>query len=357
VRVAVLGAGHGGTAMAAHLAGLGHRVRLYDKFLPAVEGIIREGCIHLKGALGDSRVALDYAGVELGKAVSGAEVLMVVTPAFAHRDIAEGLAPLLPDETLTVLHPGRTGGALEFFRTLTSHSPGKRPFVAEAQTLLYACRRTGPAEATVYGVKNRVSFAAFPASRNGEAAKVLGRALPGFSSASSVLETSLLNIGAVFHPAPTLLNAARIEDTRGAFEHYKQGISPAVARVLERIDRERVAIAEALGVPTRTTVEWLEDVYGVKGRNLYEAVQANPVYSGIMAPPSLDARYITEDVPMSLVPLSELGRLAGVFTPGMDAVIELADIVHGRNYRREGRSLERMGIQGLSPGELVKFVL
>ncbi len=357
MRIAVLGAGHGGTTMAAHLSGMGHSVRLYDKFFPAVEGIAAARSVSLKGALGESRAVLDYAGTDLREAAAGAEIVMVVTPAFAHRDIAENLAPFLRDETLTVLHPGRTGGALEFFRTVTSLFPKKRPFIAEAQTLLYACRRTGPAEATVYGVKKEVSFAAFPASRNAGAAAALKGIFPFFRPVSSVLETSLLNIGAIFHPAPTLLNAARIEDTGGAFEHYRQGISPAVARVLERIDGERVEIARTLGVPTRTTVEWLGDVYGVEGKDLYTAVQANPVYAGIKAPPSLDARYITEDVPMSLVPLAEFGRLAGVPTPAMNAVIDLANIVHGRDYRRDGRTLERMGVGGLGPAELVKFVL
>ena len=354
--IAVLGAGHGGTTMAAHLSGSGHRVRLYDKFARAVEGIGGTRIIRLKGALGESESRLESAGTNLREAVAGAEMVMVVTPAFAHREIAGGLAPLIGDEVPVILHPGRTGGALEVSGTIRAAFPGRRPLVAEAQTLLYACRRTGPDEATVYGIKREVTFAVFPASRTAEAAEKLLPVFPQFRSVSNVLETSILNIGAIFHPAPTILNAARIEDTGGAFEHYRQGISPAVARVLERIDAERVEIARALHVPTRTTVEWLGDVYGVEGGDLYSAVQANPVYAGINAPPSLDTRYITEDVPMSLVPLAELGRLAGVSTPTMDAIIDLAGILHRTDYRAGGRTLARMGLAGLGPRDLADFV-
>jgi opine dehydrogenase len=68
------------------------------------------------------------------------------------------------------------------------------------------------------------------------------------------------------------------------------------------------------------------------------------------------ARYITEDVPMSLVPLSELAKIAGTPTPAMDALISLASIIHRRDYRREGRNLASLGLEGMDKKALREFV-
>jgi len=61
------------------------------------------------------------------------------------------------------------------------------------------------------------------------------------------MKTSLDNIGAIFHPAVTVLNAGRIESTNGDFDYYTEGITPSVAMILEKIDQERVCVAEGLG--------------------------------------------------------------------------------------------------------------
>ncbi|MCR4440770.1 MAG: NAD/NADP octopine/nopaline dehydrogenase family protein [Peptococcaceae bacterium] len=353
MKTAVLGAGNGGRAMAVHLALNGHRVSVYDKYEQALSGIREAGGINRKGVLGDGFTPVESASPEMEEVVSGARLIMVVTPAFAHREIMQQLCCLLQENQVVVLHPGRTGGALECREVLRQLRSDLKAVIAEAQTLLYASRATGETEVTIYGIKKEVAVSSLPAAEIGNVRALLDEALPGcFKAAGSVLETSLLNIGAVFHPAPTILNAARIEEEKGVFEYYHGGISPSVARVLEALDDERVRIARALNVPTLSAVEWIEAVYGTKGNNLYEAIRQNAVYSGIKAPGDLRTRYITEDVPMSLVPLAELGRLAGVDTPVMDCVIRLAELMHGTPYRKLGRTLEKMGIRGMTVEEL-----
>lgn len=356
MKIAVIGAGNGGAAMAAHLVLKGYSVALYDKFPGVLEGIQKEGGIHLKGTAGEGFAPLAVISTDLEEVTRGAGLVMVVLPAFAHRDFAENVAPFLEQSQIIVLHPGRTGGALECKKAIGSTRPGLDAAIAEAQTLLYASRRTGPAEATIYGIKKRVEFAVLPEKSSTYVADILCAVFPEFVPVNNVLETSLLNLGAIFHPAPTILNSARIEGTRGDFEYYHQGITPAVGRILEKIDEERMTVAGALGVSTKSAREWLKDVYGAVGSDIYSAVQANKVYAGIKAPGSLDTRYISEDVPMSLVPISQLGRLAGVHTPTIDMIIDLASIIHNRDYRREGRTLERMGIDGMTVEEVIKLV-
>ena len=153
-----------------------------------------------------------------------------------------------------------------------------------------------------------------------------------------------------------LLNAARIESTSGEFQFYIDGVSPSVARVLEVLDRERVTVASSLGIRARTALEWLVMAYNATGTDLYEAIHNQPGYYGIQAPPTLNHRYITEDVPMSLVPIASMAQQYGVSVRGMESIIRIACIIHRTDYWRRGRTLRKLGIDRLSVTELTRYV-
>ncbi len=181
--------------------------------------------------------------------------------------------------------------------------------------------------------------------------------MPQFIPGDNVIKTSLDNVGSIFHPAVTVLNAGRIESTSGDFEYYTDGISPSVSLILEKMDKERVSVAEALGFRAMTAREWLYIAYDSAGRTLFEAMRNNRGYDGIMAPKTLLHRYITEDVPMSLVPIASLGKFCEVETPAIDAVILLASILHGKNYWQCGRTVEKMGLEGMTLKDLQSFII
>ncbi len=255
-----------------------------------------------------------------------------------------------------LLNPGRTGGALEFHHALRRAGCDARCVVAEASTFIFASRSNGPAEAKIFRVKNAIPVAALPATDTPVAMAALNRAFPQFVPAQNVLHTSLDNMGAIFHPALTILNAGRIESTRGNYQFYVEGLTPSIARVLESLDRERVTVAAALGVRATPALEWLRAAYNATGSSLYEAMLNNPGYHGITAPANLEHRYIFEDVPMSLVPIAELGHAFGVATPAIDTMVRLASIIHGVNYRARGRTLERLGLAGMTLDEVQRYV-
>jgi len=111
-----------------------------------------------------------------------------------------------------------------------------------------------------------------------------------------------------------------------------------------------------MGIRAQTAQEWLARAYSAYGEDLYEAIHDNPGYKGINAPRSLRHRYIFEDVPYSMVPIAELGRRFGVDVWGMEAMIQLACVLHGTDYRYRGRTLARMGLEGLSLMEITSLV-
>lgn len=356
-RYAVIGAGNGGKAMAAYLALLGVQVTLYNRTANRIEIIQLRGGIDLESPTEPHGFGKIYKVTDnMEEALREAEIIMVVVPSSAHYDIAKAAAPFLRDDHIVILNPGRTGGTLEFRYTLEQENCTTNPIIAEAETFIFASRSEGPSQARIFRIKEAVPLAAMPATRTAEVLDAIRPVFPQFIDGKNVLQTGLNNMGAIFHPALALLNAGWIEATSGDFQFYVDGVTPSVAKVLEVLDRERVTVASALGLKARNALEWLELAYNATGDNLYEAMHNQTGYYGIKAPGTLHHRYITEEIPMSLVPIASFGSTYGVSVNGINSIINLACYIHNTDYRRKGRTVERLGIKEMSVGELMKFV-
>ena len=338
VKFCVLGAGHGGLAMAGHLAIMGFKVNLYNRGRRKLRTVIHRKGIRVEGQIqGFGEIALASNSIE--ECLKDVDILMVVVPANGHRFMAKTCSPFIKENQIVILNPGRTGGALEFYHTLKQLGVEDFPFIAEAQTFIYASRSIGPGHARIFSIKNSVPMATLPAYWIPGVMKVINRIYPQFIPGDNIFKTSFDNIGAVFHPALTILNAAWIEETHGDFEYYIQGASPSVSKTLERLDKERMEIAAALGFKATSARDWLYTAYSASGENLHEAIHDNPGYLGITAPDRLHHRYIDEDVPMSLVPLASIGKMLKVQTPTIDALIHIASVMRGKiSGPKEGRS-------------------
>ena len=354
----VIGAGHGGKAMAAHLALMGFKVTLYNRTFEHIQAIHKRKGLDLESSEGGPHGFAQLALVtsDMQAALEQAQVVMVVVPSSAHAEIAKTAAPYLKDGQIVVLHPGRTCGAIEFCKVLEDQGCTADATISEAETFIYASRSDGPAQARIFRIKEAVPLAALPATRTQIVLDAIQPAYPQFIDGVNVLNTGLNNMGAIFHPTLTLMNAGWIESTHGDFQFYIDGVTPSTARLLEVLDRERVTVASSLGIRARNAMEWLQMAYNTVGEDLNEAIHNQPGYYGIKAPSTLNHRYIFEDVPMSLVPIASLGQRFGVSVRGMDSIIRLACIVHRTDYWRRGRTVDKLGIGDLSVSELTHYV-
>ncbi len=354
----VIGAGHGGKAMAAHLALMGFQTTLFNRSPERVAAIKELGRIDLDSQDGSLKGQGKLACVtsNMAEALQKADMIMVVVPSSAHVDIAELCAPHLKDGQIIVLHPGRTCGTIEFAKSLRDHNCTANVTVSEAETFIYASRSDGPAEARIFRIKEAVPLAALPATRTSLVLDKIHEAFPQYINGGNVLQTGMNNMGAIFHPALTILNTGWIEATHGDYQFYIDGVTPSVAKILEALDRERVTVASSLGIRARTALEWLKLAYDTTGVDLHEAIHNQPGYYGIKAPPTLNHRYIFEEVPMSLVPIASLGLQYGVSVRAMDSIIRLASIMHRTDYWRRGRTIDKLGLDKFSVGELTQYV-
>ncbi|MBX5457371.1 MAG: NAD/NADP octopine/nopaline dehydrogenase family protein [Thermogemmatispora sp.] len=349
--IAVLGGGNGGFAAAAHLSALGEQVHLYSRS-PATLRIARErGGIAYSGVAGEGLAAVACLTNDLAEALAGAELVMLCVPATAFADLARALAPLLAQAggPPVLLNPGNTGGSLAFRRLLIEAGCASPPPIAETNTLTYICRKQGEGEVYISSLVQHVRLAVLPASAAERLWPLLSRLYPSLRPVEHVLVTALSNVNAVLHPPGMVLSAAWIEHSGGDFRYYYDAGTPAVAQVMADLDRERLAVAAAWGLSLEPFPQLFADLgstspeAGASGSFLRMLRESAP-NQFIKAPANLDSRYLHEDIPFGLVPMSELGRALGVATPVMDALITLASCISRRDYRAEGWTLARLGL-------------
>jgi len=350
MKIAVLGSGAGGTAVAFDWSVHGHDVFLFDfdRFPDNVRQIAATGRIEAEGDLeGSAPVA--YSGHQIETVMSGAAIVFLVGPAFATRPFAAACAPYLEVGQEVVVCPGSTGGALAFKHEAGLGVDSDKFRVSETSTLPYAVRLTDPGHIRVF-LKLTGGFfvATLPARQTERTLELLQEVYPGLEPARNVLQTTLQNANPVIHPVVTLLNTALLERTGGDFLFYEEGVTPAVGRLIEAVDEERIAIGEALGIDVVPDPE-LSLRQGYMTEDSYEdGYRTAPGFLGIKAQPSLDHRYLNEDVGYGLVFLASLGRQLGVATPIMDSVISLTSRLTSRDYRAEApRTPASLGIAGL----------
>jgi opine dehydrogenase len=355
MRVAVLGAGNGGVASAFDFAQHGHEVSLYapPEFGYSLAAVDKAGGITATGDL-VGFAPIRYAGNDLGEAMAGAELVVIVGPAYATEPHAFLAGPYLTEGTAVLICPGSCAGAIAFKRSAGFDLDDERFIVGETSTLPYAVRITELGHINVFlKLKTGVYLSGLPRAGTDRLYELVKDVWPAVEKADSVMQTTLQNGNPVIHPAVTLLNAGLLERTGGDFLFYEEGVTESVGRLIEGVDSERLAIAAALGVTILS-----EPAIGVQQGYMLEenystAYSTAPGFLGIKAQPQLDHRYLTEDVGYSLVFLTDLAASVGVPTPVMDSLITIASVVLARDFRGEAvRTVRSLGLEGLSAAEI-----
>ena len=354
MKISIIGAGNGGQAIAGYLSILGYEVSLYDRNISKIEKLKSIGNIQLKGQI-EGVGKIKHYTTSIEESVSDADIVMITTVANAHQDVAYAMAPYIKDEQIIVLNPGRTCGALVFKQALNQAKCTKHYYLAEAQTLVYACRVVTPGIVNIIGVKDEVLLAALPASDTKHVLSKLNIFYPCFKETDNVLRTSFENIGAIFHPCVCLFNAATIE-RQNEFYFYRD-MTEQVARFIEKFDTERIAVGKASGVDLLNVREWIKFAYNdTIGETLCERMKNNPAYYDIKAPGTIFTRQLTEDIPTGVLPIMELGKIAGVKTPLLEAMVNVIENLLEMDMHTDGRSIKNLGLENKTKDEIINYI-
>lgn len=368
-KVAVLGAGSGGFMCSADMASLGYEVALYSRDFARIKEVHEHGSIEVididskpTGMVG--KIAL--ATSDIKKAVSGAQVILNPIPYTACEEYARLVLPHL-EEGQVVLYLGKGGASLTWAKVARELKITKKIYFADTNTLPYGASRKG---GHVVRLENRtlnLILATFPGKDIDVVAEVVAKIFtPGHGyeirKGQNAIDSILVDYNAITHTPPMVCNAARIESGEKPFFLFgKKENTPGVVRLIERIDRERMAIGQALGMKQWTLEEEIKMVkWNPKGEDyvlpLYDAIHT-PFLEVCEGPYTLDTRHLTEDIPYGLVTYSSLGKMLGVPTPVTDAIISISEVLLQKDFRKAGRTVEAMGIDpSWSPAKLASYL-
>lgn len=362
--ICIIGAGSGGSVAAARLSLAGHKVTLFNRSPGRLRRYEEQGGISFTAeGVEHGIVPIHALTTDIGAAVTSAETLLIMLPTSGLEFYAEALAPVIEARHSILLAPGHTGGALLVDRVLRSRRPELEVAVGETHTLPYICRMTSPGHVTLWRRAERLLASVLPTQSLG-VAEFFGRyasLIDNLNIVDSVLTTSLSNHNAVMHSPGMLLNAGWIESKPEAFRYYAEGHSPAVGRVIDAIDAERLQIGAAFGVELDSFIDFFYSA-GYTSTEAWRtgrsdvAITLSAPNAGIMAPPSLDHRYIHEDIGFGLVPMIALADLAKVEVPAMRALVSLAEIATGFPLRENGLNAQRLGVAGIGLGDFLARV-
>lgn len=350
-RIAVIGAGNGGHAMAADMTLKGFPVRFYEmpQFADNIRPAQEQGGIKLTGVVGEGFAQPELITTDIAAALQGASHIFVVTQAVGHEKAAQLCAPHLEENQTVVLFPG-SGGTLQFAKTMSDMGVTKKVYLAETVTLPYACRLQGPAHINVHhGSAAHEVIAAFPARDNKAVIETVRPAYPALTATTHVLEVALYNPNILLHPVGVIFNLGRIEFSKGEFWMYKEGFTPSVRKILGALEAEKMALLRNLGLEPERFEDFYEYRYQEKWADFAKVASKGPF--------SAQTRYISEDIPIGMVLWASLGEMLGVPTPTAHSLIHISSVIHDTDYWQGGRTMQKLGLDGMTTDELKNYLM
>lgn len=353
MKIAVLGGGNGSFAAAADFTLADHEVALYRRNRADADAHNKAGGkIDLIDGKGRRTAKIASITSDLAAALKGAELILCPTPAFAQDDLARLAAPLLEPGQVVYLPPG-TFGSYIFAQATHKVGRAKGVIFAETGTLPWLARKQGDYEVRVSGRGVRLPTGVFPLTAKDRALETLGRAFPGaIEFCGDILSGALMNAGPIIHPPLIVMNAGPLEHF-DRWDIHKEGTQPAIRRVTDLLDAERMTLREKFGYGAPHFP--LADHYA-KRAWMYEAESHGALTdSGDWREhiALTEHRYMREDTRMGLSFLVSMAELAGVSTPLARSFLSIGSAIAGENFQETGRTRKTLGIEAMSKDELL----
>ncbi|TGG95031.1 hypothetical protein E4656_00975 [Natronospirillum operosum] len=331
MKVSILGGGAVGITYAALLVNNGFEAMVYSESSSAHAGnTIVEGAVEFHGSIPYTR--------SIETAVKHADVLLCARCAGGVQSLIEEILPYIaPHQTLIFSAELSLSSS---YADMRLQSLGKRVPIISWSTTVATAQRLSANHVISGTLRSRIDYSVTsPHPANDSKALLESLFGPRFHPLPNALAVALSNLNPAIHLANSLANLTRIEKGE-RWDNYA-GITPAVGRVIEALDGERMALAERFGFQVRDVFEhYLQTFPGLAPGSVSEmAARVSEKGPTALGPRSIDTRYLTEDIPYGLVPLVCLGEQAGVAMPLHNAGIRLACAYTGRDFFSENTML------------------
>lgn len=346
--IGIIGSGPHMQTMACYLSGRGYPVQVMDRpdgneyISTKTSSVTAEGAI--KGQYDRQTYEIKPEGL-----LNDCFYLIVVAKPSSYKELVWSLSAWLKNKHTIMLYGGGIGACLEFEKYL--HANGVSGVKVVEIDPLFHCQKQSSHAVKVHAMRQWGQFASTSPSKTFDCDSMVTKLLPKVEPASNFLSRGLCDFQAIVYP---------IEEAFGADAEMGAALAELVSAsgaggnsVFNAIESELNDIAEAYSTPKISTILNIRRMYGAIASTPAEAVAMVPKY-GQAAPWQDMIKTLGETISNVYVPLYELSRLANLRTPAIDSVINMSAVMCGVDFLTQGRTLSRMGLEGLSQREIVK---
>ena len=257
MKIAIIGAGAAAFALAVLLKRDGHDPLVWSPSGKSATELLKGRPIVATGVI-EGKFSVP-AVIACEDAVRHVQAVIFALPAMGHRLAMDSVAPHLAQRQTVVISSHVFFGAL-YLDKLLAERDLTLPIVAWSTTLLRS-RQPDLASCRIATLRKKVDMAVLPVELS-EAGLGVCQDLFGdrFNLRSDLLAVALSNVNPQGHMALSLCNFTRME--LGEVWDQNAHSTPAVERLSDAVDAERIALANAFGVSVHTAREHSLQTHG-----------------------------------------------------------------------------------------------
>jgi opine dehydrogenase len=360
--VGILGAGAIAFATAALLFENGHRPMLWSPSGYGTREVSRTGELSVEfkpnglSPDGGHLTLSPLIATSAKELVEQNDVLLMALPANGHKQVFDEIAPYVRKGQAIIISSHSSFGALYISRLIRERL-GERcsvPIIAWGTTVCTA-RQSSKNSVRVNTVRKSVDLCTLPASKADVGLRLCQQLFPQietFRPREGLLAIALSNLNPQNHLGIALGNMSRME--KGEHWYQSEHITPAIGRLLESLDKERLGIADALNLETKTIFEHFSLSFHVPATSSISDMNQEIHKSGndVYGPNTADSRYITEDIPFGLVPTIVLGEMTNRPATLHESGVRLVSAMYGRDFVAENDLLPALQLERYSLREI-----
>ncbi len=326
----VVGGGNVGLATAAHLSSQGNKVNLFSRRYSLIHQtkIVRSTGVCSPG---NYPIVVAYNQIEEIAAANDGKLPNNIVIGCRGQDI-ESYARILgeymtPQNNILIICASRFAGRVfcKILRKELGFNDTQLPAVADVNNSPFVSRGNANDSVAISRYKKQFKVAAQNSEMTDRIVATYQESFSGLHPAFSNLEVNLDKWNDILH-IPLILTSLGSWELGENYNFYR-GMGPRTANLIGELDRDRLAVAKALGLPNLDTMcDNFKISYGTPGPSFYEHIYQNEAY-GNATTNTPRHRYLSEDLPFGAFPLQVLARLAGVETPFLDSCIILGSKV------------------------------
>lgn len=342
MKVSIAGAGAIAMGYAAFLLQRGHEVSVWSPSGERTKALVEGAPLIVSGAItGEFHPRVCREAMELAES----DVIVLALPAYGHRFVLDSLAPHLEERHTVIISAHLSFSALYLSKKMAERGI-VIPIVAFNTTVLTS-KAQSPTEIKIGAIRGKVDIAAVPSSFGASSQKTCVELFGDRFAIKDDITTILLsNTNPESHLATALCNLTRIE--RGESWGQRTNVTPAVGRLVQALDRERLSIAAAIGKQVPSILDHYAKSFGISAESVAEA-SAILVEQGKdpAGPKDISTRYVLEDVPFGLIPVIMLAELANVEAPLHKSGVEILNACYGKNFAGDNDLLSELDLGNL----------